>query len=173
VFRAHANLVQRVRMPAEVLVLGDALGTLMHHAISLVLVVLYCAWRGHLALVGLPWLAAGLVALLLWIVGLSLCVSLLGSFLPDIAEVMGLALQVVFYAAPIVYPLAMVRTPVVRAVIEANPVTPLLGVLRAGLLGAAPPHAAAMGYLILVGVLVLWVGAAALDRWRGSIPDLV
>ena len=49
-FRAHASLVQRVRMPPEVLVVGDALGTMMHHAISFVLVVVFCAWRGHLGL---------------------------------------------------------------------------------------------------------------------------
>jgi ABC-type polysaccharide/polyol phosphate export permease len=173
VFRAHASLVQRVRMPAEVLVLGDVAGTLLHHAISFALVLGYCAWRGHLAVAGLPWVAAGVALLLLWVVGLALCVSLLGAFLPDIAEVMGLALQVVFYAAPIVYPLALVRAPLVRAVIEANPVTPLLGVLRAGLVGAAPPAAAAVLGLAIGGMLALALGAAALDRWRGSIPDAV
>jgi ABC-type polysaccharide/polyol phosphate export permease len=173
VFRAHASLVQRVRMPAEVLVLGDALGTLMHHAISLVLVVLYCVWRGHLTLAGIPWLAAGLAVLLLWIIGLSLCVSLLGSFLPDIAEVMGLALQVMFYGAPIVYPLALVRTQWVRTLIECNPLTPLVGLLRTGLVGAAPPSTASLVYVILGGLVVVAWGAAALERWRVSIPDLV
>ena len=33
VFRTHSSLVQRVRMPAEVLVVGDVLGAVMHHAI--------------------------------------------------------------------------------------------------------------------------------------------
>lgn len=173
VFRAHASLVQRVRMPAEVLVFGDALGTLMHHAISFGLVVLYCGARGHLTLTGVPWLVAGLGVLLLWIAGVSLCASLLGGFLPDIAEMIGLGLQVVFYAAPIVYPLALVSSPAVRAVIEANPVTPLLGVLRVGLLGAAPPSAAAVTYLAIAGLATVVVGAAALERWRASIPDVV
>ncbi|MCU0233558.1 MAG: ABC transporter permease [Thermoanaerobaculales bacterium] len=173
VFRAHASLVQRVRMPAEVLVLGDVAGTLLHHAISFALVLAYCGWRGHLALAGLPWVATGIALLLLWILGLALCASLLGAFLPDIAEVVGLALQVLFYAAPIVYPLALVREPMVRAVIEANPITPLLGILRAGLVGAAPPPAAAILLLLAGGALALAAGAAALSRWRGSIPDLV
>jgi ABC-type polysaccharide/polyol phosphate export permease len=172
-FRAHASLVQRVRMPAEVLVMGDALGTLLHHAISLALVVAFCGWRGHLGLPGLPWLALGLAALVLWIAGLALCVSLLGALLSDVAEVIGLVLQVMFYAAPIVYPLALVSSPAVRALIEANPITPLLGVLRAGLVGAAPPTATAVAYLLVGGAVSLWAGSAALDRWRGSIPDLV
>ena len=160
-------------MPPEVLVVGDALGTLMHHAISFALVVVYCAWRGHLALAGVPWIVLGLATLVLWIIGASLCVSLLGAFLPDIAEMMGLALQVVFYAAPIVYPLALVRSDLVRTVIEMNPLTPLIGVLRTGLVGATPPSMTAVAYLLVGGGLLMWIGATAQERWRSSIPDLV
>jgi ABC-type polysaccharide/polyol phosphate export permease len=173
VFRTHANLVQRVRMPAEVLVVGDALGILLHHAISFALVVLFCIWRGHLGWAGVPWIVLGLAALVVGTIGASLCVSLVGAFLPDIAEMMGLVLQVVFYAAPIVYPLALVRSDLVRTVIEMNPLTPLVGVLRTGLVGAAPPSAMAVAYLLGGGVLLFWAGAAALDRWRSSIPDVV
>ena len=173
VFRAHANLVQRVRMPAEVLVLGDVMGTLMHHAISLALVVAYCVWRGHMALAGLPWLALGLVAALLLIVGASLNASVIGAFLPDVAEVIGLGLQVMFYGAPIVYPLSLVRPQMVRTLIEINPLTPLVGVLRTGLVGAAPPTSASLVYLVGGGMLLVVLGSAALDRWRASIPDLV
>ncbi len=172
-FRAHASLVQRVRMPPEVLVIGDALGTMMHHAISFALVVMFCIWRGHLGLAGIPWIVLGLATLVLWIIGASLCVSLVGAFLPDIAEMMGLALQVVFYAAPIVYPLALVRSDVVRTIIESNPLTPMVGVLRAGLVGAEPPSVTAIGYLLVGGCLLLFAGAASLDRWRATIPDVV
>ena len=173
VFRAHASLVQRVRMPPEVLVVSDALGTMMHHAISFVLVVLFCIWRGHLGLAGVPWVLLGLGTLVLWTVGAALFVSLVGAFIPDIAEMIGLALQVVFYAAPIVYPLALVRTDALRTLIESNPLTPLVGVFRTGLLGAAPPSMTAICCLLAGGLLLLWVGAAALDRWRRSIPDVV
>ena len=173
VFRAHASLVQRVRMPPEVLVISDVAGTLMHHAISLALVVVFCLWKGHLALAGVPWLVFGLGLLVLWIIGAALWVSIVGAFLPDVAEVMGLAMQVLFYAAPIVYPLALVRTEWVRTVIESNPVTPLVGVLRAGLLGASPPSPAAIACVAAGGILTVVLGAATLDRWRASIPDLV
>lgn len=172
-FRAHASLVQRVRMPPEVLVVGDALGTLMHHAISFALVVTYCIWQGHLGLAGLPWIVLGLGLLVLWIIGASLCASLLGAFLPDIAEMMSLALQVVFYAAPIVYPLSLVSSAWVRTVIELNPLTPIIGVFRTGLIGAAPPTPHAIAYIVIGGLAIMGIGAATLDRWRASIPDLV
>jgi ABC-type polysaccharide/polyol phosphate export permease len=173
VFRAHASLVQRVRMPAEVLVIGDAFGTMLHHGISLGLVVAYCGWKGHLTLSGVPWLIFALVILALWIIGAAILISLVGAFLPDIAEMTGLALQVVFYGAPIVYPLALVRAETVRTLIELNPLTPMVGVFRTGLVGATPPSVSAISYLVLCGLFVLWVGPSAMNRWRYSIPDVV
>jgi lipopolysaccharide transport system permease protein len=173
IFRANANLVQRVRMPAEVLVLGDVIGTLLHHAISFAVVFGYCLWQGHLAFATMPWVVFGVVTSLLWIVGAALNVSLLGAFLPDVAEVIGLFLQVMFYGAPIVYPLTLVRPHWLRALIEINPLTPLVGVLRTGLVGAAPPQPDALLYVVGGGLLTVVVGAAVLDRWRRSIPDVV
>lgn len=173
VFHSNASLVQRVRLPAEVLVLGDVAGTLLHHAISLAVVILYCVWRGHLSIAGAPWLALGLAAAVVWIVGAALLASVLGAFLPDIAEAIGLGLQVMFYGAPIVYPLALVRPELVRTVVELNPLTPLVGVMRSGLLGANAPALTSVVYLVIGGVVLLVVGSAVLDRWRKSIPDLV
>ena len=80
----HASLVQRVRMPPEVLVVGDALGLRPPTAISFALVVVYCVWRGHLGRPGVGWIVLGLVdpRSFFWIIGASLCVSLVGAFLP-------------------------------------------------------------------------------------------
>lgn len=171
VFRANASLVQRVRFPAEVLVLGDGAGALLHHAVAFAVVVAVCAARGSLGLAGLPWLALGVVLVLLWAVGLALLVSVVGAYLPDLAELLALALQVVFYGAPIVYPLALIPPGPLRTVVDLNPLTQLAGVTRAGLLGAAPPSALAVAVVTLGGLLLAAVGAAALERWRDRIPD--
>ncbi len=173
VIRANATLVQRVRLPIEVLVVGDILGTLMHHAAAVVLMVLYCAWAGYLAVTGAGWLLAGIALLLLLAVGFGLLVSVLGVALPDIPEVLTLALQFVLYGAPIIYPLSSVKQGVLLTVIQMNPITPLVGVFRSGLLGLAPPDPAGIIYLLILSVVLLVVGAAAMDRFRTTIPDLL
>jgi lipopolysaccharide transport system permease protein len=173
VFRSNVTLVQRVRLPAEVLVFGDLLGTLLHHGLSFVVVVALCLWRGHMGFDTLGWLLLGSVLLVLWIVGLGLIAAVIGAFLPDVPELLGLLFQILFYGAPIVYPLAMVHQGVLRTLIQLNPLTPMLGVVRAGLLSAAPPPALAIVLLAAVGIGLAVIGAAALDRWRYSIPDLL
>jgi lipopolysaccharide transport system permease protein len=173
VFRSHASLVQRVRMPAEVLVIGDVLGALLHHAISFVVVLGICLWRGHVGVSNLPWIGLAVVLFTLWVIGLSLTASVLGAALPDVPEGLALVMQVVFYGAPIVYPLAMVSNTVLRSVVTANPLTTLVDVARSGLISSAPPSTAAVIYVLAAGFVLVIVGAAALDRWRFAIADLV
>lgn len=173
VIRSNATLVQRVRLPLEVLVVGDILGTLMHHAAAVVLMILYCAWAGHLALAGAGWLMIGIVLLLMLAVGFGLLVSVLGVALPDIPEVLTLVLQFVLYGAPIIYPLSFVKQDVLLTLIQLNPITPLVGVFRAGLLGVAPPDPVGIIYLTVLSAVLLVVGAAAMDRFRTTIPDLL
>jgi lipopolysaccharide transport system permease protein len=173
VFRSNVTLVQRVRLPAEVLVFGDLLGTLLHHGLSLVVVVALCVWRGHMGLTNMLWLLLALLLLVLWIVGLGLVASVIGAFLPDVPELLGLLFQVLFYGAPIVYPLAMVHQDMLRRLIELNPLTPMLGVVRTALISAAPPSMLAVTLLAIAGLGLALVGSVALDRWRFSIPDLL
>lgn len=172
VFRAQAALVQRVRVPLEVLVLGDAIGTLLHHGIAAGVVLGVCTALGHLDLIGLPWLLGGLIVLALWIVGASLAASALGALIPDLPEALGLAFQVLLYGSPIIYSLALVPERL-RPVIEANPLTPLLGMFRVGLLGAARPDGLGVAVLVGAGCALLAVGAALVDRFRSTIPDLL
>jgi ABC-type polysaccharide/polyol phosphate export permease len=173
VFRSHVNLVQRVRFPAEVLVMGNISGALMHHLVALLVVLGLCGFKGHLGVDTLPWLGCSIVVWGLWIIGLSLVASLLGALIPDFSEALGLGFLVLFYGAPIIYPLSFVKNETLHLIIQANPLTPLVGVVRAGLIGTSPPSLTALLLLVAGGLLILAAGAAALERWRDTIPDLL
>ncbi len=171
--RSNAPLIQRVRFPLEVLVVSDVLGSVMHQLLALAVVVAVCGAAGNLHPLALGWSAAGVVILLLWIFGLSLLASVAGAFLPDMGEMLGLGLQLLFYSAPIVYPLSMVTQPGLRAVVAANPLTVVVTAIRTGLIGAAPPSLSALAVAGGAGLAVVAGGAWALDHWRWRIPDLV
>jgi len=173
VVRSNATLVQRVRLPLEVLVLGDAVGTLLHHVVSFVVVLAVCLVLGHLSLGSLPWLVAGVGIAGLWIIGACLAAAAVGALIPDLSEGLALGLQVLFYGAPIIYPLALVPEGALRTAVQLNPLTPMVGVMRTGLLGATPPDAVAMAWCLVLGVVLLVAGAAVIDRFRATIPDLI
>jgi len=138
-----------------------------------VLMILYCAWAGYLAVAGAGWLMLGIGLLLLLAVGFGLLVSVLGVALPDIPEVLALVLQFALYGAPIIYPLNLVKNEALLTLIQMNPITPLVGVFRAGLLGVARPDPIGIMYLLLLSAVLLVVGSAAMERFRATIPDLL
>jgi ABC-type polysaccharide/polyol phosphate export permease len=173
VIRANATLVQRVRLPLEVMVVGDILGTLLHHAASVVLMIAYCAWAGHLTAAGAGWVVLGVLLVLALAVGSGLVASVLGVALPDVPEFLAVALQFVFYGAPIIYPLTYVHQGWLLNLIQANPLTPLVGVFRAGLLATPPPPVAGMIYLMVLAAAMVAGGAGLIERYRATIPDLV
>ena len=123
-FRANRTLIQRVRFPAEVLVLGELGGTLLHHGLALLVVAVVCAVAGVVSIAGAPWLVLGLALALLWMVGLSV--------LPDIGEILGLSLLVVFYGAPIVYPIELIGNQLLRTAISLNPLTQIVALNEEG-----------------------------------------
>jgi len=172
-FRANRTLIQRVRFPAEVLVLGELAGTLMHHGLAMLVVVAVCAVAGTLHLVSLGWLALGLGVLIVWLVGLCLLLAVAGAILPDMGEMLGLALLVVFYAAPIVYPLSMVGNPTLRTMISLNPLTGTVELIRAGLIQMPPPGWLTVGTLAGTGLFLVGCGIAALTAVRRHLADLL
>ena len=172
-FRSNRTLIQRVRFPAEVLVMGELAGTLMHHGLALLVVVAVCVAAGVVHLAALPWFFFGLGAMVLWLVGLSLLLAVAGAALPDIGEVLGLVLLVVFYAAPIVYPLSMIHGKVLRTLIALNPLTQLVGFIRAGLIHMRPPGWIAAGTMVGVGVVLAAGGIAAVAAVRRHLADLL
>lgn len=172
-FRANRTLIQRVRFPAEVLVMGELLGTLMHHGLAMLVVIAVCVAVGAVSLSALPWFFLGLGVMILWLVGLSLLLAVAGAALPDFGEVLGLALLVVFYAAPIVYPMTMIHNPAIRALISLNPLTQVVGLIRAGLIRTPPPGWWAIGVLSGVGLMLVGAGVAALAGVRRHLADLL
>jgi lipopolysaccharide transport system permease protein len=173
VVRSNATLVQRVRLPLEVLVIGDAVGTVLHHVVSFVVVLIVCLALGHLSLATAPWLVAGVALAALWIIGACLAAAAVGALVPDLSEGLALGLQVLFYGAPIIYPLALVPEGALRTAVQFNPLTPMVGVMRTGLLGASPPEMAAVAWCFVLGAALLIAGAAVTDRFRATIPDLI
>lgn len=173
VFRSHATLMQRMRLPAEVLVVGDMLGALIHHLVSLAVVGAYCVWRGHMIWSDLGWLALAVTLLALWILGIGLVVAIIGAVLPDLPEVLGIGLQVAFFGAPIVYPLTALHDGLLKTLVLLNPVTSLVTVWRVALIGVPPPSLAAIIAIAGGGLALVAIGAAALDRWRFTIPDML
>jgi ABC-type polysaccharide/polyol phosphate export permease len=104
--------------------------------------------------------------------GLGCIAATLTVFLRDTAHAVGIALTVLFYATPIVYPASLVPARL-RPWIDANPFSALVDLYRrAFTLHAAPPAGALAGLVVASGLAAL-AGGALFARARPHFADLL
>jgi lipopolysaccharide transport system permease protein len=168
---SQANLVRHVTTPLEVMAAGAFGAILTRHAIALGLVVAAAAALGHLAWVQLPWLAVGVLLLVVGSWGMTLLLMTGGAFLPDLVQVVGTGTTVLFFLTPVVYP----ESQIPRAVAPWLALNPLVGVLelfRAMITGTGPSVFRLVVATLGSGLAVV-AGSEVFRRRAGAIRDVV
>jgi len=168
----NAPMVKKTVFPLETLVLSVVLAAIVNEIIALAVYGVYVALLGHLSPRWL-WLILPALALQgLLTFGLGCIAATLTAFLRDTAHAVGIALTVLFYATPIVYPASLVPARF-RPWIDANPVAALVDLYRrAFTLHAAPPPGA-LAVLAAASALTAVAGSALFSRARPHFADLL
>jgi len=148
-------LLGRVYFPREIVPLSTVLATLPDLVLTtaLVLVLQMALGTGlHLSLLAAPLVVAGLLA---FVAGVAVVLAAVSVFLRDIGHALPLALQLGFFATPIVYPSGRVPDDL-RWAVDLNPLAHSLTAFReAVVLGTWPGLADLLGPLLLGGGLLL------------------
>jgi len=168
----NAPMVKKTVFPLETLVLSVVLAAVANEAIAFAIYGAYVALLGHWSF---AWIWLVIPALLLQVLltfGLGCVAATLTVFLRDTAHAVGIALTIVFYATPIVYPASLVPARL-KPVIEANPVSHLVDLFRRAFTLHAAPDPASVAYLTGFCVVAAVVGGALFSRARPHFADLI
>ena len=170
-FSNHVALLQKTMIPWGAVLAADLLVSLVGLVIQMgmfaALLLLLGAWPGWSALLFVPLLAIqGLLA-----VGLGLGLAVVQVFARDVGMLVPLALQLWFWATPIVYTLAVIPAQF-RGWLQVNPMTPLVQAYQSVVLqtGADIPWRA-LGILAAVAALLLFFSLRLVRRNLGAIYD--
>lgn len=154
----NADLVKKMRLPGELLVLSMVLGATLHAAVGGVVFVVILALLGQLSVSTLPLLLIALPLQLMLTFGVGLGLAAVNVYFRDTAQAAGLVLNAWFFLTPIIYSMNLIPDDI-RPVIELNPLTGLVSLYRAAFLGGEvavglmPLLASAAGALVLGGAL--------------------
>jgi ABC-type polysaccharide/polyol phosphate export permease len=128
-------------------------------------------------LVRFPWTVVLLpVVLFIWLVavgGLALAVAALAVHFRDLKDLLHNLLNIFFFATPIIYPLEMIRVPILKRLIQANPATPLILLYRDVVLLGRLPSLAAWGWAAAVAAVFWLTGSWIFSRLRETIAETV
>ncbi len=121
--------------------------------------------------------ALALPALLLLLLALAFGIGLLVASLSvryrDLGFLIGFALQLLMYMSPVIFPLSRVEEGTgLRALLEANPVTPIIEGFRAALFGL-PMEWSTLIYSAAVAAVALGGGLLLFQRVQRSFADVI
>ena len=175
----NANLIKKVYFPREVLVAANVASWVVAFAIELSVLAVALLIVGNMVL---PWLIPTLLLMalqMLFVLGLSLMLSVLVVSFRDVQHLFGIFLQFWFYATPVVYPLTIVPERAtlfgysvpVRTIYELNPMVRFVEVYRDLLYHLRAPSLATVGYLITATAVSCVLGWLVFRRYEPGLAE--
>jgi ABC-type polysaccharide/polyol phosphate export permease len=169
---ANASLIRKVAFPHELLVVAAIGGTFFIHLIGWVVVLVALRlWGEPVSFAGFILAMPLLVAQFAFTLGVGAFLAALQVVLRDVEQAIGLALTIVFYATPIVYPLALIPGPY-RDWLSLNPLAYVVTRYRDLLSGAGGWQAGDLGVFV-VSLATLLAGLWVFRRISPWFEDLL
>lgn len=164
----NGPMVRRIPLRSELLVIVPNASAVVFEVIAFILFTIAMTFvRGWPRGV---WLLPVAIALQFFLqVGIALALAATYVFLRDLGQVLGFVLAIVFYLSPILYPAAGRF----QTIFSFNPLTPLLGLFRAAVLGAALPPATSIVLLLFVAAVLFVASFSFFRRAQRVFADLI
>jgi ABC-2 type transport system permease protein len=170
----NANLIKKVYFPREVLVAANVASWLFSFLIEMAVLWVALIAFGNMVI---PWIPAVLVLMLIqtaFVLGIALMLSVLNVYFRDTQHLIGIVLQVWFYATPIIYPLSLVQQHIsgwLYKLYEANPMAQFAQAYRNLMYDLRWPTAGNIAYVVLVSAATLVAGAFVFRRFEGRLAE--
>ncbi|HVX92643.1 MAG TPA: ABC transporter permease [Candidatus Dojkabacteria bacterium] len=149
------HIILKINFPREIVVFSAVTIATINFLINLGIFFIF-AFINHLALTlpGVILAFLGIIALVMFILAISMFLSILGVKFHDIRHLVELLLQLIFWGTPVVYDVNVLPAKI-RDVVNLNPLTHILVLLRGGLLNNPQMSDHLWGNALLILVLTL------------------
>lgn len=123
------SLLRKLSFPRMIIPASATLTAAITFGVNALVVAVFIAWNGIEPQWNWLFIIPLLAELYVFVLGISLLLSALFVRLRDVAQVWDLALQLLFYASPIIYPIGFLP-PLLRKLVFLNPFTQVLQDIR-------------------------------------------
>ena len=134
---ANANMLSKVYFPRLMLPLSSVFAKLVDFGIAMVLLFVMMAWYGFVPGAGALLLPLLVLMMILCAAGLSMWLTALAIQYRDIKHAINFIVQLLMYAAPVVYPASLIPQQY-RLLYAVNPMVGVIEGFRSALLGTQP-----------------------------------
>jgi lipopolysaccharide transport system permease protein len=168
----NPNYVKKVVFPLELLPVSTVLSACFFGLIWIGILLVGIAVFLHKFCLPAVCLPLIFIPLILFSCGIGWFVASLGVFLRDLAHVIGIFLQVLYFMTPIFYSLEMVPEKI-RPILRLNPLTPIVQATRQVLMYDQWPHWLVLGIVTLLSMGVFQLGYFWFMKTKRGFADVL
>jgi lipopolysaccharide transport system permease protein len=165
-----ANLVTRVYIPRQILVLSNSLSGLINALLTFVVLVIIIAVVQRYLPVTTPLFLAIFIPFFFFIYGAGLLLSSLYVYFRDLNQIWGVLVQVLFFASPIFYPISIVPASLLPYY-QLNPVTQFIGMFRDVMVSGNLPSLFSVAVAVGFAVAAFVVGNLVFGRLQRRFAE--
>jgi lipopolysaccharide transport system permease protein len=175
----NANLIKKVYFPRELLVASTVASWTVSLLVELGVLAVVMLIAGNFVLPWLPALVLLVALQTVFVLGVGLLLGVLNVFFRDVQHLVGVLLQLWFYATPVVYPLSVVPATArilgyevpLRFLYGLNPMVRFVEAYRALLYHVRAPSAGDIAYLVVVSFAALGLGLLVFNRLEPALAE--
>ncbi len=171
----NMNLVTKTYFPREILPLGVIGSALFDFVVASSIFVILMIYYQIPVNINFLWIPVFLVIQIILMLGIILLGSALTVFYRDVRYVVPLAIQLWFYATPIIYPISLVEEnlPQLRTFYALNPMVGIVESYRDVILEGVPPNFTDLGLAAAMSIVLFVVAYYVFKRLEVLFNDLI
>lgn len=168
--RGNAPLLRKLPIPKEVFPLATVISGVINLCLALVPLMLILIVTGHRLTPALFFLPVSILLAGLFTLGAGLLLSPLSVFFSDVVEMIGVALSILMYMTPVIYPMSILENSKYLPLVRFNPVRSILEVFRDPIYQGEIPPMTHLAVCVGIAVGVFVIGAFVFRRSSDRIP---
>ena len=169
----NQQYVKKVVFPLPLLSLVSLANALLHMLFGMLILIAMFLFTGgtlHLTIFLAP---VVLFPFVLFLLGASWFISVLGVYVRDLSQFMGVIVTILLFLGPIVYPFTSVPDQLKSYVLWLNPLTIVVEQFRAVVLFGQMPDWQLLGIYSICAVLMLLLGSWFFNRTQDGFADVI
>jgi ABC-type polysaccharide/polyol phosphate export permease len=171
----NANLIKKTYFPREILVAANVVSWLVAFLIEILVLCVALMIVGNFVIPYIPVVLLLIVIETAFVLGISLMLSVLNVYFRDVQHLIGILVQLWFYATPIVYPITFVEHGVSNKTLvfiyKLNPMVQVADAFRNCLYDLRLPALGTMLYLVAIAVVTLAFGYFVFSRLEPRLAE--
>lgn len=172
---SNGTLIKKVVFPASILPLAPVLAGLLPFCAAMGIFMIFVMLKGAFHPATLIYLPFVTFLQLIFLIGPAYLFSALNVFVRDTVQVLQAALQILFWATPIVYTQESLLQPYpfLKIWFDLNPIAHLVNAYRLAIIASSPPPLQSVVYLLVFSLVSYHAGRTVFVRSRAHFPDEV